>query len=263
MSRLGYGDLCFANLEPLSLCLPIFSHSPCADCNLPAPLCLVNVFLLFRSVTSWKTFVCCPWSRGLGATQHPVFLASKQLLYSVTTVCLLAHSTLSPRTVEARSDCSQLYLWCLPWCTAQSGQHKNVFAKASCAHCTELGKKQMKLGWKKIITLQTSKLIYECKELGMMKTSLKIQKENMSILPRVSHWLSVSPIITLTFPSVVHCNEDTVSLLGEKPRSRAAEIVQGLNPGTMIHESCGLKQGTQPLVVSARSSGEWNETLHH
>lgn len=34
----------------------------------------------------------------------------------------------------------------------------------------------------KKITLQTSKLIYKCKELGVMKKSLKVQEESISIL---------------------------------------------------------------------------------
>lgn len=38
------------------------------------------------------------------------------------------------------------------------------------------------VGLKKKITLQTSKLIYKCKELGVMKKSLKVQKESISIL---------------------------------------------------------------------------------
>ena len=38
------------------------------------------------------------------------------------------------------------------------------------------------VGLKKKITLQTSKLIYKCKELGVMKKSLKVQEESVSIL---------------------------------------------------------------------------------
>lgn len=89
---------------------------------------------------------------------------------------------------------------------AQGRQNKNVFPKAVFAHTTESSTRQMELGLKNEITLQTSKLMHKCKELGVMKKSLMVWKESISILQRASHLLNVSPIITLAFPSLICCN---------------------------------------------------------
>lgn len=81
----------------------------------------------------------------------------------------------------------------------------NVFAEALFA--VPLNRVRGKRNWKKKkITLQTSKLIYKREGLGIMKKSLKVQKERISTLPRASYLLNVSPIITLAFPSLIHCN---------------------------------------------------------
>ena len=46
----------------------------------------------------------------------------------------------------------------------------------------DVGGGRWNVGMTKKITLQTSKLIYKCKELGVMKKSLKVQEESISIL---------------------------------------------------------------------------------
>ena len=54
--------------------------------------------------------------------------------------------------------------------------------KPCSVHAAEWSKRQKECRAEKKITLQTSKLIYKCKELGVMKKSLKVQEESVSIL---------------------------------------------------------------------------------